>query len=55
VQDKAYELAQEQHTLAEPCPKCEFHFPVMSPTASSMAVFKDAAPAEQPSGRHAVS
>ena len=41
VQDKAFELGHEQGTLAEPCPKCEYHFPMMSPTASSTAVFKD--------------
>jgi heme-degrading monooxygenase HmoA len=40
-QDKPYELHQEQKTLAETCPKCEFHFPVMPETPSSMAVFKD--------------
>ena len=27
--------------LAETCPKCDFHFPVMPPTPSSFAVFKD--------------
>ena len=55
VQDKVYELSQEQRTLAEACPKCEFHFPVMRPTPSSMAVFKDLATSEEPTGRHAVS
>lgn len=41
VQDKVYELAQEQKTLAEPCPKCQFNFPVMPETRNSTAVFKD--------------
>ena len=41
VQDKAYDLGQEQKTLAEPCPKCQYNFPVMKPTPSSTAVFKD--------------
>ena len=27
--------------LAEPCPKCGFHFPVAQETANSTAVFKD--------------
>jgi hypothetical protein len=41
VEDKAFDLNLEQKTLAEPCPKCNFTFPVMSPTPSSFAVFKD--------------
>lgn len=41
VQDKVYELSRERQTLSEPCPKCLFNFPVMRPTDSSMAVFKD--------------
>jgi len=41
VEDKAFELQEEQKVLAEPCPKCEFHFPVMPSTPSSFAVFKD--------------
>lgn len=41
VQDKKYEITHEQKTLAEPCPKCGFHFPVMPETPSSTAVFKD--------------
>jgi heme-degrading monooxygenase HmoA len=41
VEDKAFDLAQEQKALAAPCPKCEFNFPVMAPTSSSFAVFKD--------------
>ncbi len=41
LQDKAYDLAAEQKTLAEPCPKCGFHFPVAQETANSTAVFKD--------------
>jgi heme-degrading monooxygenase HmoA len=41
-QDKSYALEQEQKVLAEPCPKCGFHFPVMPETSDSSAVFKDA-------------
>ncbi len=41
LQDKQYDLHQEQKTLAEPCPQCGFHFPVMHETNSSTAVFKD--------------
>ena len=41
LQDKAYDLAAEQKTLAEPCPKCGFNFPVAEETANSTAVFKD--------------
>ena len=41
-QDKPYNLAKEQQVLAEPCPQCGFHFPVMPETPSSFAVFKDA-------------
>ena len=41
VEDKAFDLQEEQKVLAEPCPKCEFHFPVMPNTPSSFAVFKD--------------
>lgn len=41
VADKEYDMAQEQKTLAQACPKCGFHFPVMPETVSSMAVFKD--------------
>lgn len=40
-QDKEFELRQEQAVLGEPCPKCGFHFPVMSGTANS--TFKDIA------------
>ena len=43
LQDKPYDLAHEQAVLAEPCPKCGFHFPVMSETPNSTAVFKDLA------------
>ena len=43
VQDKTFDLHREQETLAEPCPNCQFNFPVMSETANSTAVFKDAA------------
>jgi ssDNA-binding Zn-finger/Zn-ribbon topoisomerase 1 len=31
----------EQAVLAEPCPKCGYHFPVMAETRDSTAVFKD--------------
>jgi hypothetical protein len=41
VQDKAYELAQEQAVLREQCPKCGFHFPYLTEQPSSFAVFKD--------------
>ena len=41
LQDKAYDLAAEQKTLAEPCPNCGFNFPVAQETANSTAVFKD--------------
>lgn len=41
LQDKPYDLLREQATLAVPCPKCGFHFPMMPETPSSMAVFKD--------------
>jgi heme-degrading monooxygenase HmoA len=40
-QDKPYELKKEQAVLAEPCPKCGFHFPRMETTPTSFAVFKD--------------
>ena len=42
LQDKVYELAQEQAVLSEQCPKCGFHFPVLAQQPSSFAVFKDA-------------
>ena len=42
VQDKTFDLNREQETLAEPCPQCQFHFPVMPETANSTAVFRDA-------------
>ncbi len=41
IQDKAYDLHQEQKVLSEPCPKCGFHFPVMPEASDSTAVFKD--------------
>jgi heme-degrading monooxygenase HmoA len=43
LQDRRYDLGQEQKTLAEPCPKCGFRFPVMKETEDSFAVFKDLA------------
>jgi len=44
LQDKAYDLGAEQAVLRERCPKCTFHFPVLSETPSSFAVFKDLSP-----------
>jgi heme-degrading monooxygenase HmoA len=44
IQDKPYDLHQELAVLAEPCPKCGYHFPVMAATRESSAIFKDAAP-----------
>jgi hypothetical protein len=41
LQDKQYELAQEQMVLREQCPKCGFHFPYLTEQPSSFAVFKD--------------
>lgn len=41
IQDKPYELNKEQEALSQPCPKCEFTFPVMPETNNSTAVFKD--------------
>ena len=41
AEDKVYDLHREQQVLAEPCPKCGFHFPVMPETDDSTAVFKD--------------
>ena len=41
LQDGTYELTQEQAVLAEPCPQCGFHFPVLGETVNSTAVFKD--------------
>jgi heme-degrading monooxygenase HmoA len=40
-QDTPYDITKEQATLAEPCPQCGYHFPVMSETVTSSAVFKD--------------
>lgn len=48
LEDKEFDLRQEQAVLALPCPKCGFHFPVMSGTANSTAVFKDIAPEAAP-------
>jgi Zn ribbon nucleic-acid-binding protein len=41
IQDKPFDLHIEQAVLAEPCPKCGYHFPVMPETRESTAVFKD--------------
>jgi len=41
-QDIPYDLAHEQQALAEPCPQCGFHFPMMGEMSDSSAVFKDA-------------
>jgi hypothetical protein len=46
LQDKQYDLAQEQAVLREQCPKCGFHFPYLTEQPSSFAVFKDV-PADQ--------
>jgi heme-degrading monooxygenase HmoA len=43
AEDGQYDLAHEQAKLAQQCPQCGFHFPVMPETASSMALFKDLA------------
>jgi heme-degrading monooxygenase HmoA len=43
VQDKTFDLHREQEVLAEPCPTCQFNFPVMPETTNSTAVFKDIA------------
>jgi hypothetical protein len=48
VQDKTFDLHREQETLAEPCPTCQFHFPVMRDTTNSTAVFKDAVESSAP-------
>jgi hypothetical protein len=42
LQDKPFDLAKEQQVLAQPCPQCGYHFPVMPEMPSSFAVFKDA-------------
>jgi hypothetical protein len=41
LQDKPFELTQEQRVLGEPCPKCGFVFPTAPETEQSTAVFKD--------------
>ena len=41
VQDTPYDLGSEQAVLREQCPRCGFHFPYMTETPSSFAVFKD--------------
>ena len=41
IQDKPFDLHIEQAVLAEPCPKCGYHFPTMPETRESTAVFKD--------------
>jgi ribosomal protein S27AE len=43
LQDKAYDLEAELKTLAEPCPKCGFIFPVAETTTNSTTVAKDVA------------
>ncbi|HTU78076.1 MAG TPA: antibiotic biosynthesis monooxygenase [Solirubrobacteraceae bacterium] len=43
-QDKAYDIGAEQAVLREQCPKCTFHFPVLTEQPSSFAVFKDLVP-----------
>jgi Zn ribbon nucleic-acid-binding protein len=41
IQDKPFDLHIEQAVLAERCPKCGYHFPLMPETRDSTAVFKD--------------
>jgi Zn ribbon nucleic-acid-binding protein len=41
TQEKPFDLHIEQAVLAEPCPKCGYHFPMMPETTESSAVFKD--------------
>jgi hypothetical protein len=41
ISDGVFELEKEQAALAQPCPKCGFHFPMMPETTGSTAVFKD--------------
>ena len=43
-QDSTFDLTREQAVLAEPCPQCGFHFPVLGETVTSSAVFKDLVP-----------
>ena len=43
-QDSTFDLTREQAVLAEPCPQCRFHFPVLGETPTSSAVFKDLIP-----------
>jgi hypothetical protein len=43
-QDTPFDLTREQAVLAEPCPQCGFHFPVLGETVTSSAVFKDLVP-----------
>ncbi|MBV8577622.1 MAG: hypothetical protein JOZ58_21605 [Acetobacteraceae bacterium] len=45
IQDKEFDLHQEQSVLAEPCPRCGYHFPTIPETKESTAVFKDVNPA----------
>ena len=45
IQDKEFDLHQEQSVLAEPCPRCGYHFPTMPETKEIQAVFKDVNPA----------
>ena len=52
LQDKAYDLASEQAVLKEQCPKCGFHFPYLTETPSSFAVFKDLQPADGTANGH---
>jgi hypothetical protein len=53
LQDKPYELAQEQRVLREPCPNCGFIFPVATETEPSTAVFKDVQLGPAPFGESA--
>ena len=41
LQDRAYDLSQEQAVLWEQRPNCGFHFPYLTEQPSSFGVFKD--------------
>jgi len=49
IQDQPFDLHIEQAVLAEPCPKCGYHFPTMPVTCESTAVFKDVPELAEPS------
>jgi len=41
AEDGEYDLTRERQRLAQQCPNCGFHYPMMPETPSSFAVFKD--------------